>query len=183
MNSVRVGGSILDLDPRTRLGQVIFISPGQLCLDQLRPRISAINKPMVAEDWDLSKSAKKSTLGLMPKMEKKTLSTPDEKRSFDKGQVELVTLGGVTFGRATLQPGWSWSTCVKPIVGTESCQAPHLQYHISGRLRVRMDDGSEDEFGPGEVSLLPPGHDAWVVGAEPVVVIDITGMATYAKPG
>jgi len=119
----------------------------------------------------------------MPKMEKKTLSTPDEKRSFDKGQVELVTLGGVTFGRATLQPGWSWSTCVKPIVGTESCQAPHLQYHISGRLRVRMDDGSEDEFGPGEVSLLPPGHDAWVVGAEPVVVIDITGMATYAKPG
>jgi hypothetical protein len=116
---------------------------------------SAINKPIV-EDWDLSKSAKKSTLGFMPKMEKKILSIPDEKRSFDKGQVELVTLGGVTFGRATLQPGWKWSTCVKPIVNTESCQAPHLQYHVSGRLRVRMDDGSEDEFGPGEVSLLPP---------------------------
>src|SRR6266478_2554850 len=92
----------------------------------------------------------------------------------DKGQVELITLGGVTFGRATLQPGWSWSTCVKPIVNTESCQAPHLQYHVSGRLRVRMDDGSEDEFGPGEVSLLPPGHDAWVIGNEPVVVIDVT---------
>jgi hypothetical protein len=118
----------------------------------------------------------------MAKMEKKALSAPDEKRSFDKGQVELVTLGGVTFGRATLQPGWSWSTCVKPIVNTESCQAPHLQYHVSGCLRVRMDDGSEDEFGPGEVSLLPPGHDAWVVGNEPVVVIDISGMVNYAKP-
>jgi hypothetical protein len=112
-------------------------------------------------------------LGVMPMMEKKTLSAPDEKRSFDKGQLELVTLGGVTFGRATLQPGWKWSTCVKPLVNTESCQAPHLQYHVSGRLRVRMDDGSEDEFGPGEVSLLPPGHDAWVVGGEPVVVIPL----------
>ena len=90
----------------------------------------------------------------MAKMEKRALSTPDEKRSFDKGQVELVTLGGVTFGRATLQPGWSWSTCVKPIVNTESCEAGHLQYHVSGRLRVRMDDGSEDEFGPGEVSVF-----------------------------
>ena len=118
----------------------------------------------------------------MSQMEKKTLSTPDETRSFEKGRLELVTLGGVTFGRATLQPGWKWSTCIKPIVNTESCQAPHLQYHVSGRLRVRMDDGSEDEFGPGEVSLLPPGHDAWVVGAEPVVVIDISGMASYAKP-
>jgi len=104
------------------------------------------------------------------------LSDPDEKRSFDKGQLELVTLGGITFGRATLQPGWKWSTCVKPIVQTGSCEASHLQYHVSGRIRVRMDDGSEDEFGPGEVSRLPPGHDAWVVGDEPVVVIDISGM-------
>jgi len=117
----------------------------------------------------------------MAKMEKKTLSDPEEKRSFDKGQLEHVTLGGVTFGRATLQPGWRWSTCVKPIVNTKSCEASHLQYHVSGRIRVRMDDGSEDEFGPGEVSHLPPGHDAWVVGDEPVVVIDISGMAEYAK--
>jgi hypothetical protein len=87
----------------------------------------------------------------MSQMEKNTFSAPDEKRSFDKGQVELVTLGRVTFGRATLQPAWKWSTCVKPIVNTESCQAPHLQYQVSGRLRVRMDDGSEDEFGPGRI--------------------------------
>jgi hypothetical protein len=115
------------------------------------------------------------------KMQKKTVARPDESRSFEKGKVDLVTLGQVTFGRATLQPGWKWSTCVKPLAKTESCQAPHLQYHVSGRLRVRMDDGTEDEFGPGDVSLIPPGHDAWVVGQEPVVVVDISGMRDYAK--
>jgi len=118
----------------------------------------------------------------MNKMQKKTLSQPDERRAFDKGQVDLVSLGGVTFGRATFQPGWKWSTCVKPLVKIQSCQAPHLQYQVSGRLRVVMDDGSEQEFGPGDVGLIPPGHDAWVVGNEPVVAIDISGMANYAKP-
>jgi hypothetical protein len=115
-------------------------------------------------------------------MEKRTLSHPDEVRAFDKGKVELVTLGGITFGRAVFEPGWRWSTHVKPIAGTKSCEAPHLQYHVSGRIRVRMDDGTEDEFGPGDVSLLPPGHDAWVVGEEQVVVIDISGMVNFAKP-
>jgi hypothetical protein len=114
-------------------------------------------------------------------MEKKSLSHPDETRSFDKGNVQIVALGGVTFGRATLQPGWKWSTCLKPLVKTESCEASHLQYHVSGRLRIRMNDGKEEEFGPGDVSLIPPGHDAWVVGQEPVVVIDISGMQTFAK--
>ena len=115
-------------------------------------------------------------------MEKKTVSQPDEARTFDKGQVDLVTLGGVTIGRATLQPGWKWSTCVKPLVKTRSCQASHLQYQVSGRLCVVMDDGSKQEFGPGDVALIPPGHDAWVVGNDPVVAIDISGMANYAKP-
>jgi len=115
-------------------------------------------------------------------MQKKAFTQPDETRTFDKGRVDLVKLGGVNFGLATLQPGWKWSTCVKPLVNTKSCEAPHLQYHISGKLAVRMDDGSQAEFGPGEVSLLPPGHDAWVVGNEPVVVIDISGMVDYAKP-
>jgi hypothetical protein len=118
----------------------------------------------------------------MSQMQKKALSQPDEVRTFDKGKLELVTLGGVSFGRATLEPGWRWSTSVKPIAKTDSCQAPHLQYHVAGRLHVAMDDGSEDEFGPGEVSQLPPGHDAWVVGDEAVVVIDISGMGEYAKP-
>jgi hypothetical protein len=118
----------------------------------------------------------------MAKMQSKNLSNPDELRIFDKGKLELIKLGGVTFGRATLQPGWKWSTCVKPLVKTKSCEAPHLQYHVSGRIAVLMDDGSQAEFGPGEVSLLPPGHDAWVVGNDPVVVIDITGMVEYAQP-
>jgi hypothetical protein len=114
-------------------------------------------------------------------MEKKSLSRPDETRSFDKGHVHVATLGGVTFGLATLQPGWKWSTCIKPLVKTKSCEASHLQYHVSGRLRVRMDDGSEEEFGPGDLSLLPPRHDAWVVGPDPVVVMDISGMKDFAK--
>ena len=114
-------------------------------------------------------------------MQKKSLARPDETRSFDKGKVELVKVNDVTFGRATLQPGWKWSTCVKPVAKTESCQASHLQYHISGRLHVVMNDGSAQEFGPGDVSYLPPGHDAWVVGNEPVVIVDISGMKDYAK--
>jgi hypothetical protein len=115
-------------------------------------------------------------------MQSKNLAKPDVLRTFDKGRLELISLGGVTFGRATLQPGWRWSTSLQVLMKTRSCEAPHLQYHVSGRLAVRMDDGSQAEFGPGEVSLLPPGHDAWVVGDEPVVVIDITGMADYAQP-
>jgi hypothetical protein len=117
----------------------------------------------------------------MAKMQSKNLAQADEVRKFEKGKVELITLGGVTFGRGTFQPGWRWSTSVKPLVKTHSCEAPHLQYHVSGRLHVVMDDGSEAEFGVGEVSLLPPGHDCWVVGNEAVVVIDISGMENYAK--
>ncbi|MGA2867270.1 MAG: cupin domain-containing protein [Verrucomicrobiota bacterium] len=115
------------------------------------------------------------------KMQRKNLARPDETRAFDKGKVELVTVNAVTFGRATLQPGWKWSTCVKPLAQTPSCEAAHLQYHVSGRLHVVMDDGSEKEFGPGDVSYVPPGHDAWVVGSEPAVFVDISGMADYAK--
>ncbi len=117
----------------------------------------------------------------MPSIEKKSLARPDETREFDKGRLELAAVGGVTFGRITLQPGWRWSKSVKPVVGGTSCQAPHLQYHVSGRLHVAMDDGSQAEFGPGDISSIPPGHDAWVVGNEPAVIVDIQGMAEYAK--
>jgi hypothetical protein len=117
----------------------------------------------------------------MAPMQKRNLLSPDETRTFEKGKLELVAIGGITFGRATFQPGWRWSTSVKPLVNTPSCEAPHLQYHVSGRLHVVMDDGSEDEFGPGDISLLPSGHDAWVVGDDPVVVIDVSGMVDYAK--
>ena len=114
-------------------------------------------------------------------IEKKSLNSPQETRTFEKGRVELATVGGITFGRATFQPGWKWSTCVKPIAKTKSCQAPHTQYVISGRLVVVMDDGNQKEFGPGDIGVIPSGHDAWVVGNEPVVAIDVTGMTNYAK--
>jgi len=92
-----------------------------------------------------------------------------------------VTLGGATVGRATFLPGWRWSTSVKPIVKTASCEAPHFQYHLSGTLMVRMDDGTEFECKTGDVSMFTAGHDAWVVGNEPVVVVDFQGLRDYAK--
>jgi hypothetical protein len=117
----------------------------------------------------------------MKKAELKNFKKPDEVREFSKGKVDLVTIGGATVGRAVLEPGWRWSTSVQPIAKTNSCQAPHFQYHVSGVLRVRMDDGTEFDCKPGDVSLLPPGHDAWVVGNEPAVVVDFQGMIDFAK--
>ena len=84
-------------------------------------------------------------------------------------------------GRATFLPGWRWSEHVKPIAKTDSCQAAHMGYFISGRMKVVMDDGEEMEFGPGDFAIMAPGHDAWTVGDEPCVVIDWQGFADYAK--
>jgi quercetin dioxygenase-like cupin family protein len=115
----------------------------------------------------------------------KNFGSPDETRKFadGKGQVEVVKLeGGGTVGRVTFEPGFRWSEHVKPIVGTESCQVAHLGYVISGRMHIRMDDGSENEVGPGDVMALAPGHVAWVVGDEPSVQLDFQGAAHYAEP-
>jgi hypothetical protein len=117
----------------------------------------------------------------MKKPEAKSFQKPDEAREFPKGRLELAQLGEGTVGRAILQPGWKWSTCIQPIANTTSCQAAHLQYHISGVLHVRMDDGTEFDCKPGEVSYIPPGHDAWVIGDQTVEVVDFQGMAQYAK--
>ena len=114
-------------------------------------------------------------------LEIKAFTSSDDVRSFEKGKVELVNVDGRTVGRATLEPGWRWSQSVKPLAKTESCLAPHFQYHVSGTLRVKMDDGTERDIKAGEVSMLGAGHDAWVVGHEPVVVIDFQGMVDYAK--
>lgn len=111
----------------------------------------------------------------------KHFGTPDEVREFPKGRLELVTIGGATVGRAIFEPGWRWSTSVQPIAKTKSCEAPHFQYHVSGVLHILMDDGSEFDCRPGDLSLLPSGHDAWVVGDEPVVVVDFQGMLDYAR--
>ena len=112
----------------------------------------------------------------------KNFDSPDETRNIDKGNVEVLNLGGLQVMRATFQPGWKWSECVKPIVGTDSCKVSHLTYTISGRMAVRMDDGTEIEIGPGDVASIPPGHDAWIVGGEPYVGIDFQGGENYAKP-
>ena len=117
----------------------------------------------------------------MKKAEVKHLGKPDEVREFPQGLLELIKIGGATVGRGTFQPGWKWSTSVQPLAKTKSCEAPHFQYHVSGVLKVRMDDGTEFECRAGDVSLFPSGHDAWVVGDEPVVVVDFQGMIDYAK--
>jgi quercetin dioxygenase-like cupin family protein len=117
----------------------------------------------------------------MASAERKDLRSPDETRTFEKGNVDLVNIGGGTVGRLTLQPGWRWSRHVKPIAKTEWCEAPHFQYHASGKLHVQMADGDEFDVGPGEITALPSGHDAWVVGDEPVVLIDFFGASNYAK--
>ena len=117
----------------------------------------------------------------MKKLEAKSMNRPDEVRSFDKGKVELVKIGGATVGRAVFQPGWKWSDSVRPLAKTKSCEAPHFQYHVSGTLRVKMDDGTQVDLKAGDVSLLPSGHDAWVVGNEPAVLVDFQGMIDYAK--
>jgi mannose-6-phosphate isomerase-like protein (cupin superfamily) len=105
---------------------------------------------------------------------------PYEVRKFTNGKIELANLGDATIGRVVLEPGWKWSEDVKPIANTSSCQFAHTQYAISGRIRVKMDDGTEQEFGPGEAMYIPPGHDGWVVGSEAFVAVDFTGMKEYA---
>ena len=117
------------------------------------------------------------------KAEVKSFNKPDEVRTFPKGKLELITIGGATIGRATFEPGWKWSTSVQPLVRTKSCEAPHFQYHLSGIIKIIMDDGAQFECKAGDVSLMPVGHDAWVVGNEPVVVVDFQGMVDYAKSG
>ncbi len=103
----------------------------------------------------------------MEQAERKDFGKPDEVREFPQGRVELVSIGGATVGRAVFEPGWRWSTSVQPLFNTKSCEAPHFQYHFDCRA--------------GDVSLLPSGHDAWVVGNEPAVVVDFQGMIEYAK--
>lgn len=110
------------------------------------------------------------------------LDSPDETRPFHgHGSMAVVGLGETTAGRGTFEPGWRWSQDVKPIAGTDSCQAHHTLYIISGRMHVVMNDGTEADIGPGDAAIIPPGHDAWTVGDEACVAIDFTGVARYAK--
>jgi uncharacterized cupin superfamily protein len=115
-------------------------------------------------------------------LQKKSFEFADEVRPMgDKGQVEILKIGDGVVGKATFEPGWRWSEHVKPIAGTDSCQAAHFGYVLSGHQKALMDDGSELEYGPGDVVSIPPGHDAWVIGNEACVVLDFAGMEHYAE--
>ena len=119
----------------------------------------------------------------MAQMTKKSLAQPEETRPFEEGmgKLEVVSIGESVIGRGTFEPGWQWSKHVKPIAGTDSCQAPHFGYVISGKMTIRMNDGEEIELGPDDIMNVPPGHDAWVIGDEPCVMIDWSGYTEYAK--
>ena len=113
----------------------------------------------------------------------KRFDSPDEVREFTdgKGRVELVDLNGHAVGLGTFEPGWRWSENVKPLAGTDSCQVEHIGYVMSGRMVLHMDDGTEQEFGPGQAFHMPPGHDAWIVGDDPCVLLDFGGLKGYAQ--
>jgi mannose-6-phosphate isomerase-like protein (cupin superfamily) len=120
----------------------------------------------------------------MASLEAKNFESPDEVRPFKgNGKAEIINVGGHTVGRATFEPGWRWSNDVKPIAGTDSCQVHHVGYVLEGRMKVTMDDGTETEAGPGDVFVIPPGHDGEVVGDEPVVTLEFGDAAAreYAK--
>jgi hypothetical protein len=117
----------------------------------------------------------------MAKTEHRDFAEPDEVRTFDNGRAEILNTDSGAIGRLVFQPGWRWSKDVKPLAGTDLCEAPHFQYHLSGTLRIQMADGAEFDATPGQVTYLPSGHDAWVVGDEPVVVVDWYGATHYAE--
>ena len=122
----------------------------------------------------------------MAELIRMSLDNPEEDRPFTEGSghLEVVNLEAGAVGRATFQPGWRWSSNVKPIAGTDSCLAAHTCYFVSGRMTVVMTDSVEQvDYGPGDFAIMPPGHDAWIAGDEPCVVIDWQGFADYAKAG
>ena len=113
----------------------------------------------------------------------KSFTTPDEVRAPDKTTVEVVDLAGVKAARLTLQPGWRWSECIKPVVGTDSCQVHHVGTATAGRLHVEHEDGSVLEIAPGDAYVIEPGHDAWVVGDDAFVGYEFDSKAaeSYAQ--
>ena len=105
----------------------------------------------------------------MAGVEARDFDSPDETLAPDKTKMEIVRMGGTTVGRMQLEPGWRWSECIKPVVGGEACQKHHVGLLQSGTMRVAHEDGTEQEISAGQAYVIEPGHDAWVVGNEPVV--------------
>jgi quercetin dioxygenase-like cupin family protein len=116
------------------------------------------------------------------KLEVKSHGSPDEVRTPKKTRVEVVHLEGFTIGRFHFEPGWRWSECIKPVVHTDHCQLSHVGYAVSGRITVRLTDGTQKTINPGESYTIPPGHDAWVEGTEPFVGLEVMSADAFAKP-
>jgi len=116
----------------------------------------------------------------MSSIDSKRFEQPDETRTPDKTQIEIVHVGGAEVGRFTFAPGWKWSECIKPVAGTETCQLDHVGYVTAGTLAVTHEDGSHAELVAGDAYRISPGHDAWVVGDEPAVLLEFKSAQSYA---
>jgi mannose-6-phosphate isomerase-like protein (cupin superfamily) len=116
-------------------------------------------------------------------LEVRDFSAPDETRAPDKTKVEIVHMGGASLARMSMQPGWRWSECIKPVAGTDNCKVHHIGVLLSGTLHVSHEDGTEQDIGAGDAYVIEPGHEAWVVGDEPVVgyEFDAGAIEEYAK--
>ena len=119
----------------------------------------------------------------MPGVEARGFDAPDETRTPDKTKIDVVRMGGTTAARFAFEPGWKWSECIKPVVGTESCQVHHIGVVQSGRMHIAHEDGTEQEIAAGEAYVIEPGHDAWVVGDERFVGFEFDSRSAeeYAK--
>jgi quercetin dioxygenase-like cupin family protein len=123
-----------------------------------------------------------STPVAVTRLEVKSHDSPDEIRRPAKTRIDVVRLEGFTIGRFTFEPGWRWSECIKPVVGTDTCQNSHVGYAVSGRIRIRMADGTEQIIQAGDSYTIPPGHDAWIEGDEPCVVLEVMSAEQFGQP-
>ncbi|MEU8687651.1 nuclear transport factor 2 family protein [Streptomyces sp. NPDC048665] len=185
-------------DMEHRLGQVVVSADGShaayleqcrypdgtkvLSTSMLDLRHGRITTQTSLQAWDEeTQGAERQEATAPARPEHLDFSAPDEVRTFPNGRAEIINVGGGAVGRLVLEPGWRWSKDVKPLAGTEWCEAPHFQYHLSGTIRIRMADGTEFDAKPGDLTVLPSGHDAWVVSDEPVVVVDWQGAVHYGE--
>ena len=117
-----------------------------------------------------------------PELVQKSLDSAADVRQFERGRMDVVKLAGTAIGRGTFEPGWRWSESVGPLIGEPACPLPHTGFVVSGRMRIAMTDGDEFELAAGEAIQIAPGHDAWTVGDEPCVVLEVLSAAEYAQP-